>query len=470
MNQRWWEQATRDVRGVSGHHENVANFTARQWLDIFSPGNQLLTNPVALKRTVEEGGANLVRGLSHLIENMQRRLGDLPPPGTENFVVGRDVATTPGKVVLRNQVMELIQYAPATDTVHPEPILIVPAWIMKYYILDLSPTNSLIKYLVSQGYTVFCISWKNPGLNERDLGMDDYLALGFHAALDAVNAIVPGQKVHATGYCLGGTLLTIAAASMVRDGQADRLASLSLLTAQTDFSEPGELSLFVDESQVSLLEAQMAETGYLRADQMAGAFEMLRSYDLLWSRLVEEYLLGTRRPMNNLMAWNADATRMPARMHSQYLRRLFLNNDLSNGRYPVNGRPVSLGSLDLPTFCVGTVTDHVAPWRSVYKLHYLSPAELTFVLTSGGHNAGIVSEPGHPRRQYQTTTRPYGGGYVSPDEWVAKVQTQQGSWWTLWHAWLKNRSGTPVKPPRLGAGSQGYKPLDDAPGLYVKEK
>ncbi|MQU09660.1 PHA/PHB synthase family protein, partial [Pseudomonas helleri] len=206
------------------------------------------------------------------------------------------------------------------------------------------------------------------------------------------------------GYCLGGTLLAIAAAAMSRDGTDGRLASLSMFTAQTDFSEPGELALFIDESQVALLEAQMAETGYLRGDQMAGAFQMLRSYDLLWSRLVNEYLLGERRPLNDLMAWNADLTRMPAKMHSQYLRRLFLNDDLSEGRYPVGGRPVSLGDLSLPMFSVGTVTDHVAPWRSVYKLHYLTSAEITFVLTSGGHNAGIVNEPGRPRRQYQVRT------------------------------------------------------------------
>ncbi|CAM3583922.1 Poly(3-hydroxyalkanoate) polymerase subunit PhaC [Bordetella sputigena] len=470
MNQRWWDQATTGIWGVAPHHQNVVAFAARQWLDVFSPGNQFLTNPVALTRTVEESGANLVRGMNNLLDDIRRQVAALPPPGVEDFVVGRDVAVTPGKVVLRNRVMELIQYAPATGKVHPEPILIVPAWIMKYYILDLSPSNSLVRYLVSQGHTVFCISWKNPGLPERDLGMDEYLQDGFQAALEAIEAIVPGRKVHATGYCLGGTLLAIAAAAMVRDGQRERLASLSLFTAQTDFSEPGELGLFIDESQVSLLEAQMAASGYLRADQMVAAFEMLRPYDLLWSRLVEEYLLGNRRPMNDLMAWNADATRMPAKMHSQYLRRLFLDNDLSNGRYPVGGRPIILSTLDLPTFCVGTVKDHVAPWRSVYKLHYLSPAEITFVLTTGGHNAGIVSEPGHPRRQYQIATRPQGGGYLSPEEWAQKVEVQSGSWWQAWLTWLKGRSGELVDPPALGCASRGYMPIEDAPGSYVREK
>ena len=468
LNQRWWEGATRGVAGVDRHHENVAAFAARQWLDMFSPGNQLASNPVALKRTVEEGGANLLRGLAYLSDDIERRLAGRPPAGTEAFVPGRDVAITPGKVVLRNRLIELIQYAPTTGKVHPEPILIVPAWIMKYYILDLSPHNSLIKYLVDQGHTVFCISWKNPDAGDRDLGMDEYLDLGFRAALDAINAIVPKRKIHATGYCLGGTLLSIAAAAMARDGD-ERLASLSLFTAQTDFSEPGELALFIDESQVTLLEAQMQEKGYLRAEQMAGAFQMLRSYDLLWSRLVHDYLLGDRSGFNDLMAWNADATRMPATMHSQYLRRLFLNDDLSEGRYPVGGRPVSLGSLTLPTFMVGTLTDHVAPWRSVHKLHFLSPAEITFVLTSGGHNAGIVNPPvPTSRRHYQWLTREAGGSYLAPDEWQAAAATVQGSWWPAWQQWLAAQSGARVKPPRLG--SSAYPASADAPGSYVLEK
>ena len=465
--QQWWAAATHGVQGVEKHHENMVAFAARQWLDIFSPGNQLATNPVVLQRTLQQGGANLLRGALNAADDLQRLAADQGPAGVEDFVVGRDVGITPGKVVLKNRLMELIQYTPTTATVHPEPILIVPAWIMKYYILDLSPHNSLIGYLVDQGYTVFCLSWKNPGYEDRDLGMDDYLELGFHAALDAVTTIVPGQKVHTTGYCLGGTMLAIAAAAMARDGD-ERLASMSLFAAQTDFSEPGELALFIDESQLNLLEAQMAETGYLKASQMAGAFQMLRSYDLLWSRMVNEYLLGDRAPMNDLMAWNADATRMPAKMHSQYLRRLFLNDDLSEGHYPVRGKPVSLGGITLPTFMVGTVTDHVAPWRSVFKLHLMSPAEITFALTSGGHNAGIVNPPGNPRRHYQLLTRAAGGSYVAPDEWLQKAPEAQGSWWPAWLAWLQARSGAPVKPPRTGASA--YKPVCDAPGRYVLEK
>lgn len=469
LTQQWWEAATRDVPGVAPHHAQVTAFAARQWLDMFSPGNLLATNPVVLRQTWEEGGANLLRGARHAIEDGLRELSGRPPAGAEHFRPGHEVAATPGKVVYRNALMELLQYAPAGDTVHPEPVLIVPAWIMKYYILDLSAHNSLIGYLVSQGFTVFCISWKNPGVAERDLGMDDYLNDGIGAALAAIGAIVPKARVHATGYCLGGTLLAIAAAAMARDSDK-RLASLSLFTAQTDFSEPGELSLFIDDSQINMLQAQMDRKGYLSASQMAGAFQMLRSYDLLWSRMVNEYLLGQRRPMSDLMAWNADATRMPARMHTEYLRRLFLNNDLAQNRYTVGGKPVMLGDLRLPMFVVGTETDHVAPWRSVYKLHYLSPAELTFVLTRGGHNAGIVSEPGHPRRNYRLLCRRANDTSITAEQWLEQAARQEGSWWPAWTQWLAARSGpATAPPPSLGAARRGYPVLGDAPGTYVLE-
>jgi polyhydroxyalkanoate synthase len=340
---------------------------------------------------------------------------------------------------------------------------------MKYYILDLSAQNSLIKYLVDQGYTVFCISWKNPDVTQRDMGMDDYVALGFDASLKAVNAIVPERKVHALGYCLGGTLLSIAAASMARDGD-ERLATISLLAAQTDFSEPGELSLFIDHSQGALLEARMADAGYLTTGQMAGAFQLLRSDYVVWSHFIDIYLMGERYPISDLMAWNADATRMPAKMHSQYLSRLFLNNDLAEGRYPMGGRPVSLTDIRLPIFCLGTVTDHVAPWRSVFKIHLLTRAEITFVLTNGGHNAGIVNEPGHHDRYYQTLTRKVSDSYLGPEEWLLTAPRQDGSWWPCWIAWLDARSGPLVAPPSIGAPQHGYADTGPAPGRYVLEK
>jgi polyhydroxyalkanoate synthase len=395
LTQQWWHNATTEVPGVSRHHEEVTSFAARQILDVVSPANVPLTNPEVLDATVRQGGMNLVRGAMNFWEDWRRAVNGEKPVGAEDFQVGRNLAVTPGKVVYRNRLIELIQYASATNHVHPEPVLIVPAWIMKYYILDLSPENSLVKYLVEKGHTVFVVSWKNPTGEERDLGMEDYHRLGVMAALDAVSTIVSKRPVHAVGYCLGGTLLAIAAAAMSRDGD-DRLKSLTLLAAQTDFTEAGELMLFIDEAQVSFLEDMMAERGYLDAKQMVGAFQLLRSNDLIWSKMVRNYLMGERRPMIDLMAWNADATRMPFAMHSEYLRRLFLDNDLAESRYEVDGRSVSLRDIRVPVFAVSTISDHVAPWRSVYKILMLTDADVTFVLSNGGHNAGIVSPPGHP--------------------------------------------------------------------------
>ena len=469
LTQQWWHNATSDVRGISRHHEEVVNFVARQLLDIVSPSNFLLTNPEVLRKTVESGGQNLVQGWQNWLDDFTRLQAGRPIAGSEAWRVGGNVAVTPGKVVFRNGLMEVIQYTPTTDKVHPEPILIVPAWIMKYYILDLSPHNSLIKYLVDRGHTVFCISWKNPGPAERDRGMGDYLRMGPMDALDAVSAIVPKQKIHACGYCLGGTMLSIAAATMARDND-DRLASLTLFAAQTDFSEPGELGLFIDDSEVAFLEDMMFDRGFLSGGRMSGAFELLRSNDLVWSRIVREYLLGERQPMSDLMAWNADSTRLPYRMHSEYLRRLYLRNDLASARYRVSGKPIALSDIRVPIFCVGTVADHVAPWRSVYKLHQLTDAEITFALVSGGHNAGIVCGPDNPARSFQVMTRPHHGRYVDADAYLARATAKAGSWWPEWQAWLAGRSGTPVKPPGVGAANAGYAVLADAPGVFVMEK
>ena len=469
MQEKWWQEATRDVRGVNPHHSEWVSFSAHQWLSMLSPSNFPWSNPTVIKRTMQENGANLQRGFRNLLEDTQRQLAHSPPAISEEFQIGKDIAATPGKVVFRNNLMELIQYTPTTKQVRPEPVLIVPAWIMKYYILDLSPHNSMIKYLVDQGHTVFAISWKNPGLAEHNLGMEDYLERGLFAAIDAINAIVPEKKIHATGYCLGGTLLAIGAAAMARDDD-DRLASMTLFAAQTDFSEPGELALFIDESQLNLLEAQMAETGYLDSNQMAAAFVWLRSFDLVWSRMVNEYLLGDRARSMDLMAWNADSTRMPARMHTDYLRQMFLHNDLARGKYLVGGRPVVLNDLKLPIYVVGTESDHVAPWKSVYKIHLLSDAEITFVLTNSGHNAGIVSEPGHPRRYFRELTREHNGKFMSAEEWAQTTPVTDGSWWLSWDKWLNARSGEPTAPPAIGAAKGGYPVLEDAPGLYVLER
>jgi polyhydroxyalkanoate synthase len=469
LTQQWWHNATTGIQGMDRRSEDIVSFAARQVLDMLSASNIPLLNPEVLKATAEQGGMNLVRGVRNVVEDWERVVEGKRPVGAEAFEVGKTVGITPGKVVFRNRLIELIQYAATTEAVFAEPVLIVPAWIMKYYILDLSSHNSLVKYLVDHGHTVFMISWKNPGAGDRDLGMDDYRTLGVMEALQAILAIVPQRQVHAAGYCLGGTLLAIAAATMARDDD-DRLKSVTLFAAQTDFQEAGELMLFINESQVGFLENMMWEQGYLDTKQMAGAFQLLRSNDLIWSTMIRQYLLGEREPLTDLMAWNADATRMPYRMHSEYLRSLFLNNALANGHYEVGGRPITVRDIRVPIFAVGTVWDHVAPWRSVYKIHLLSDTDVTFVLTNGGHNAGIVSEPGHRGRHYQVATRRASDKYLDPEIWQATAPQHEGSWWQAWQAWLAARSSDQVSPPRLGAAEHGYPPLSDAPGTYVLEE
>jgi len=301
--------------------------------------------------------------------------------------------------------------------------------------------------------------------------MDDYLSLGIQEALAAIEAVIPNAKVHAAGYCLGGTLLAVAAAALARE-QSHSLASVTLFAAQVDFAEAGELTLFIDDSQVALLEDLMAAQGFLETRQMAGAFQMLRSNDLFWSRTLRDYLLGQRAPMTDLMAWNADATRMPFRMHQQYLRRLFLGNDLTAGRYPVEGRAVSLSDIDVDMFAVSTREDHVAPWRSVYKLHLFTETELCFVLASGGHNVGVVNPPGaaFAGSEFQSATRQRGAHYIDSSTWMQRASSQPGSWWPTWVDWLSRRSGAPRQPPPMGNTENGYPVLCAAPGSYVRQR
>jgi polyhydroxyalkanoate synthase len=470
--QQWWHNATTGIRGVNPRHANIVHFAARQMLDAFSPSNFPLTNPEVLRVTAESGGRNLWQGWQNWLEDAERAALGRPPVGADAFRVGGNVAVTPGKIVYRNRLIELIQYAPASPTVHAEPVLIVPAWIMKYYILDLSRANSLVGYLVERGHTVFMISWKNPTESERDVGMDDYLELGPLKALEVVRTIVPGApKVHAVGYCLGGTLLSIAAARLARACN-ECLKTVTLFAAQTDFTEAGELMLFINDSQVAWLEDMMWDQGYLDTRQMAGAFQLLRSNDLVWSTMVRHYLLGERAPMSDLMAWNADATRLPQRMHSEYLRHLFLENDLAAGRYRADGELVSLADIKVPIFAVSTTRDHIAPWRSVYKVTWLTNSEVTFVLASGGHNAGIVSPPQTPgtganHREYRIGTIGQGDWHLDPAAWLARATRHDGSWWPAWASWLEAWSDDRVPPPSLGAPDHGYPPLADAPGEYV---
>lgn len=466
----WWLAATSEVRGMRRKSSERVAFQAQQMLDVVSPSNFPLTNPEVMSKTMETGGENLRAGARNFFEDYVREISGEKEPMPEAFEVGENIACTPGEVVFRNHLMELIQYTPTTEKVHAEPIMIVPAWIMKYYILDLSQKNSLIRYLVEQGYTVFCISWVNPDATYANVGLDDYRKDGVMAALEAVTTIVPDQKVHACGYCLGGTILSIAASTMARDND-ERLASVTLLAAQTDFTEAGEVMMFLDESQIAYLEDMMWDQGYLDQDQMAGAFQALRAEDLIWARAIKRYLLGEQERPFDISAWNADATRMPYKMHSEYLRGLFLENRLSGGRYAVDGKVIALRDIEAPFFVVGTEKDHIAPWKSVYKIGLFNEAEQVFVLTSGGHNSGILSQPGHPRRHYRIGHRAAEYRYMDPDTWLANHDVKQGSWWEEWETFLSgNSSGEMVDPPAMGAPEKGLRPLCAAPGTYIHQQ
>jgi len=505
LQQQWWHLATTGVSGVTAKHEQRLEFMARQMLDVMAPSNFIATNPEVLRKTMVSGGLNLWQGLQYFLDDVDRLVSDKPPAGTKAFQPGQSVAVTPGKIVYRNRLIELIQYTPSTQEVQAEPILITPAWIMKYYILDLSQRNSMVKYLVDQGFTVFMISWKNPGPEDRGLSMDDYRRLGVLAALQAVQAIVPGRQVHGVGYCLGGTLLAITAAALAgrggvgtgltgtggltrtelagqdlagqdipRHGQSgfgkSPFASLSLLASQVDFSEAGELQLFIDESQLAFLDDMMWEQGFLDSKQMAGAFQMLHSNDLIWSHMVHDYLMGEREPLSDLMAWSTDATRMPYRMHSQYLRKLYLNNDLTEWRFEVDGRAITVSDIEAPIFLVGTEKDHIAPWHSVFKLNLFADTDLTFVLTTGGHNGGIISEPGHRHRSYKMRTHHERDCHIDPDTWAAQTGSTDGSWWLAWSKWLSKRSSSLSAPPAIGNAKARYRVLANAPGGYVLQR
>ncbi len=481
----WWSEATQ-VDGVSSHNQHIVSFFTRQWLDAMSPSNWMATNPEVLRKGRETQGQSWLNGLQIYAKDMQEQQSKRTSTGPGSlapleFEVGKDVALTPGKVVFRNHLIELIQYTPTTAKVYPEPLLIVPSCIMKYYILDLSPQNSMVRYLVSQGHTVFMISWRNPDASDRALSMQDYVNSGVIEAMAAVKERSGAPRIHAMGYCLGGTFLAIAAAALGRPAtkakaskspgksapapdKLPELATVTLLAAQTDFSEPGELGVFIDDDQLKNLREEMARTGYLSGRQMAGSFQFLHSRDLIWSRNTRRYLLGQDEAGNDLMSWNSDVTRLPECMHTQSLTSLFLKNELARGQFRVDGvGAVTLKDIKTPMLVVGTVHDHVSPWQSVYKLHLLTDTHLTFILAAGGHNAGIVSEPGHPHRSYQMDSVEKNHGWIEPDQWVAKAGLHEGSWWPAMHAWLHDRSGAAVQPAAIDAAHV----LCDAPGDYV---
>lgn len=468
----WWRQATQ-LRGMRPHSQEQMRFYASKWLDFLAPGNTLLTNPQAMDAAVRSGGQSLLKGMKHAFDEWQHSQGLSSDAGAQPALrPGHGLAMTPGEVVYRNHLIELIQYAPTTPRVHAQPVLIVPSCIMKFYILDLSAHNSMVRWLVSQGHTVFIVSWRNPDENDALLRMDDYVQEGVLASLHHV-AQATGESVHLMGYCLGGTFAAMAAAALQGPGRqasaeepldTQALASLTLLAAETDFREPGEMGVLIDEAQVRMLEDMMSETGFLTGRQMAGSFQFLHARELVWSSRTRRWLLGEDEVPNDLMLWNADVTRLPAAMHSQYLRQCFLHNDLASGNFTLEGRALHLRDIRLPVFAVGTTKDHVSPWRSVYKLHRHFSSPVTFVLTSGGHNAGIISEPGHAGRHYQMHTLVTDAPRLTPDEWVHQAPSQEGSWWTAWSAWLVAQGDGRQVEARVPPHDDELGP---APGRYV---
>ena len=477
-------QKALSVEGVSRHHQHMLDIFSQQFMDALSPSNWPLTNPDVWFKTMETGGQNWVKGWQHYLEDMQETLNAKSGAQSDTlkplaFAVGQDVAVTKGQVIYRNHLIELIQYEPLTDHVQAEPLLIVPSCIMKYYILDLSPENSFVRYLVGKGHTVFMLSWRNPDSNDRALGFEDYIKLGVLDGLRAIKEQAGFHRVHALGYCLGGTFLAIAAAAIGHhkghpqqagssiDYEAlPELASVTLLAAQVEFSEPGALGVFIDEDQLQTLRESMEETGYLSGRQMAATFQFLNSRDLIWSRSTRRYLMGEDEVTLDMMSWNADVTRLPERMHNEYLTELFLKDSLAEGHFRFDGKGIALMDIHVPLFAVGTVRDHVSPWKSVYKIHLLTDTETTFVLTAGGHNAGIVSEPGHAHRSYQIHSMPEGHDWLEPEEWLTQAPRYEGSWWEAFEAWLAQRSG-PHHPSQAIAPD---KSLAAAPGLYVHQR
>lgn len=464
-----WRAATSGAPGVAAAHRRQVEFLGRFALNALAPLNFAWTNPKVIEAAWRTGGMNFAAGAALLAEDLARLASGEKLKGMEAFKVGETVAITPGKVVYRNTLMEMIQYAPTTPLVRREPILITPAWLMKYYVLDLTPQNSLVRYLVDQGFTIFIISWVNPGSELRDTAFEDYRLKGVETAIEVIGQIVPGEKIHAVGYCLGGAALAITAAAMDRDGDK-RLASLTLFAAQTDFEEAGDLMLFIDESELSVLEDMMHVHGYLDARRMAAAFYALRANELVFSKLVDRYLLGEATQPGDLDAWLADPTRLPARVHGEYLRQLVLGNSFAHGDYQAGGRPVGLKDIRTPTFLLGAERDPIAAWRSIFRSRPQGAANVTFVLTGGGHASGVVTPPGKPGAHYRLGPDQTSTVAVDPDAWFAATSPREGSWWPQWVRWLNERSSADRHlPPPCGRLEAGLVPLAPAPGTYVLE-
>ena len=455
-------QLADDVR-AAGAGEAVADAKAELaadfLLDALAPTNFLLTNPAAIKRAIETGGASLAAGAGNFVDDLLRNGGRPRQVDTSHFKIGENMAATPGQVVFRNELMELIQYAPQTPKVRTIPMLASPPWINKYYIMDLAPGRSFIEWAVQHERTVFAISYRNPDASMRDVTLDDYLIHGPREALDVITEITGSPKIDITGLCLGGALTGMLAAYLARTGD-DRIGSITLLNTMLDYSQPGVLGAFTDEKTVARLEHEMAEKGYLEGSQMAGAFDLLRANDLIFSYVVSGWLMGQDPPAFDLLAWNADSTRLPAAMHSFYLRSLYIRNELARGELELAGQQLSLGDVKNDTYVVGAINDHIVPWPTSYRATSLLGGDVRYVLSSGGHVAGIVNPPG-PKPWYEITdSNPADGA-----SWQAAATRQAGSWWEDWTRWSQARAGNLVRPPSMGSDQNPA--VGDAPGDYV---
>ena len=466
LSARWMQGVVKDVEGLDDHTAKKLDFYTRQFVDAMAPTNFVATNPEVLRATVETRGENLLKGLNNLLDDLERGKGNLSIKMTDYdaFKVGENIAVTPGKVVYQNDLIQLLQYTPTTEQVFEKPLLIVPPWINKYYILDLRPKNSFIKWAVDQGHTVFVISWVNPDESLAGKDFTSYLKEGTLASLDAIEKATGAKQVDAIGYCLGGTLLTCTLAYLAAKGE-DRVASATFFTTMTDFKEPGELGVFIDEEQLTALESKMAETGYLDGRDMATTFNMMRANDLIWSFVVNNYLLGKDPFPFDLLYWNSDSTRMPAAMHSYYLRKMYQENKLIEpGGIVMNGVKIDLANIKTPIYMLSTREDHIAPWQSTYALTQHVSGPIKFVLSASGHIAGVVNPPAANKYCYWTNTKKP----KNPDVWLAGATEQPGSWWTDWQGWVSKFAGKPI-PARV-PGSGKLKAIEDAPGAYVKNR
>ncbi|MGH6930649.1 MAG: PHA/PHB synthase family protein, partial [Dongiaceae bacterium] len=458
------QDAVAQVQGLSPESEKKVAFFTRQYVDALSPSNFLLTNPQVLRETLASGGQNLVRGLNNLLADIEKGGGKLRISMTDEsaFQLGRNVATTPGKVVHQTELMQLIQYSPTTEQVYRRPLVIIPPWINKYYILDLREKNSFIRWAVQQGHTVFVVSWVNPDAKLAQKGFEDYMIEGPLAALDAVEKATGAREVNFIGYCLGGTLLG-ATLAYLSHKKEQRVASATFFVSLLDFSQPGELGVFIDEEQVANLERKMNQRGYLEGRHMATVFNLLRANDLIWSFVVNNYLLGREPLPFDLLYWNADSTRMPAAMHSFYLRNLYLKNRLvqPNG-IALGGEPLDLRAIDVPIYQLSTESDHIAPWKSTYALSQLVRGPYRFVLSGSGHIAGVINPPAANKYYHLTNAK----NPPSPDDWMAGAERRGGSWWPDWAAWVA-QYGDGLSPARM-AGGGALPAIEAAPGSYVR--